>query len=85
MSTQVIVEISRDKESEFNEKFNIIFPTIKGQCLNSKDFKLVKNRLVSEIEQSLNPNNVISNFLDNYSDIINSSQEKQLVEIVNSS
>lgn len=84
MSTQVTVEISKDKESEFSEKFNIVFPTIKGQCLNTKDFKLVKKRLIAEIEQSLNPTNVINNFLDNYSDIINSSQEKQLVEIINS-
>lgn len=85
MSTKLTVEISRDKEVEFNEKFNIVFPTIRGQCLNTKDFKLVKNRLVTEIEQSFNPAEVIKNFLDNYSDIINSSQEKQLVEIVNSS
>ncbi len=82
VSTQVTVEISNDKEVEFNEKFNIVFPTIKGQCLNTKDFKLVKNRLVAEIEQSLNPTNVINNFLDNYSDIINSSQEKLLSSLV---
>ncbi len=85
MSTQLTVEISKDEEVEFSDKFNIVFPTIRGQCLNTKDFKLVKNRLVAEIEQSLNPTEVIKNFLDNYSDIINSSQEKQLVNIVNSS
>lgn len=85
MSTQLTVEVTKDKESEFNEKFNIIFPTIKGQCLNTRDFKLVKNRLVAEIQQSFNPTNVINHFLNSYSDIINSSQEKQLVEIINSS
>ena len=85
MSTKLTVEISKDKEVEFSEKFNIVFPTIRGQCLNTKDFKLVKNRLVAEIEQSFNPTNVINSFLDNYSDIINSSQVKQLVKIVNSS
>jgi len=85
VSTQLTVEVTQDKEVEFSEKFNIIFPTIKGQCLNTKDFKLVKNRLVDEIEQSLNPISVINNFLYNYSDIINSSQEKQLAEIINSS
>ena len=85
MSTQLTVEVTKDKGIKFSEKFNIIFPTIKGQCLNTKDFKLVKNRLVAEIEQSLNPVSVINNFLSNYSDIINSSQEKQLVEIINSS
>ena len=85
VSTQMIVEVTQDKKSEFSEKFNIVFPTIKGQCLNTRDFKLVKNRLIAEIEQSLNPTNVINDFLDNYFNIINSSQEKQLVEIVNSS
>ena len=85
MSTKLTVEISRDKEVEFSEKFNIVFPTIRGQCLNTKDFKLVKDSLIAEINNSLNPTEVIKNFLDNYSDIINSSQEKQLVEIVNSS
>ncbi len=85
VSTQLTVEVTKDKEVEFSEKFNIVFPTIKGQCLNTKDFKLVKNRLVAEIEQGLNPKNIINNFLDSYSDIINSSQEKQLVEIINSS
>ena len=85
VSTQLTVEVTKDKEVEFSEKFNIVFPTIKGQCLNTRDFKLVKNRLIAEIEQSLNPTNVINHFLDSYSDIINSSQEKQLVEIVNSS
>ncbi len=85
VSTQLTVEVTQDKKSEFSEKFNIVFPNIKGQCLNTRDFKLVKNRLVAEIEQSFNPTNVINNFLNNYSDIINSSQEKQLVEIINSS
>jgi len=85
VSTKLTVEISRDKEVEFSEKFNIVFPTIRGQCLNTKDFKLVKDSLIAEINNSLNPTEVIKNFLDNYSDIINSSQEKQLVEIVNSS
>ena len=85
MSTQLTVEVTQDEEVEFNEKFSIIFPTIKGQCLNTRDFKLVKNRLVAEIENTLNPTEVINNFLSNYSDIINSSQEKQLVEIINSS
>ena len=84
VSTQVTVEVSKDKESEFSEKFNIVFPTIKGQCLNTRDFKLVKNRLVAEIENSLNPTEVINNFLNSYSEIINSSQAKQLVEIINS-
>ncbi len=84
VSTQVTVEISKDKESEFSEKFNIVFPTIRGQCLNTKDFKLVKNRLVAEIENSLNPTEVINNFLNNYFEIVNSSQVKQLVEIINS-
>ena len=84
VSTQVTVEISKDKESEFNEKFNIVFPTIRGQCLNTKDFKLVKDSLIAEIETSLNPTDVIKNFLDNYSNIINTSQTKQLVEIVDS-
>ena len=84
VSTQLTVEISRDKKVEFSEKFNIVFPTIRGQCLNTRDFKLVKSKLIAEIEQSLNPTNVINNFLDNYSDIINSSQAKQLVNIVNS-
>ena len=85
VSTQVTVEISQDKKSEFSEKFNISFPTIKGQCLNTKDFKLVKDSLVAEIENSLNPTEVINTFFNNYSDIINSSQEKQLLEIINSS
>ena len=85
VSTQLTVEVTKEKEVEFSEKFNIVFPTIKGQCLNTRDFRLVKNRLIAEIEQSLNPTNVINNFLYNYSDIINSSQEKQLVEIINSS
>lgn len=84
VSTQVTVEISKDKESEFSEKFNIVFPTIRGQCLNTKDFKLVKENLIAEIESSLNPNEVINNFLDNYSEVINISQEKQLVKIINS-
>ena len=84
MSTQVIVEISRDKEVEFSEKFNIIFPTIRGQCLNTKDFKFVKDSLIAEIKSSLNPTEVVKNFLDSYADIINSSQAKQLVEIINS-
>ena len=92
-ATQVTVEISdttksviaKDKEVEFNEKFNIVFPTIKGQCLNTKDFKLVKKRLIAEIENSLNPTKVINNFLDTYSNILNGSQERQLVEMINSS
>ena len=82
--TKLTVEVTKDKEVEFSEKFNIVFPTIKGQCLNTRDFKLVKNILIADIEQSLNPTNVINHFLDSYSDIINSSQEKQLVEIINS-
>lgn len=85
MSTQLTIEVTQDKAVEFSEKFNIVFPTIRGQCLNTKDFKLVKNKLVAEIKQSFNPVEVIKNFLDNYSNIINSSQEKQLVEIINSS
>ena len=84
VSTQVTVEISKDKESEFSEKFNISFPTIKGQCLNTKDFELVKDSLIAEIENSLNPTNVINNFLDSYSGIVNNSQVKQLVEMVES-
>lgn len=84
VSTQVTVEISQDEESEFNEKLDIVFPTFKGQCLNTKDFKLVKDSLIAEIETSLNPTDVIKNFLDNYSNIINSSQTKQLVKIVDS-
>ncbi|WP_019506778.1 hypothetical protein [Pleurocapsa sp. PCC 7319] len=84
VSTQVTLEISQDKESEFNEKFNIIFPTIKGQCLNTKDFKLVKDSLIAEIENSLNPNKVINSFLDSYANIMNSSQKKQLAKIINS-
>ena len=84
MSTQVTVEISQDKESEFSERFNIVFPTIRGQCLNTRDFKLVKDKLIAEIESSLNPNKVIDSFLDTYSKVISSSQEKQLVEIINS-
>ncbi|MGB5635855.1 MAG: hypothetical protein WBM86_24160 [Waterburya sp.] len=82
MSTQLTVEISKDKEVEFSEKFNIVFPTIRGQCLNTKDFKLVKDSLIAEINNSLNPTNVINSFLDNYSNIINSSQEKQLVKMI---
>ena len=85
VSTQVTVEILKDKAVEFSEKFNIVFPTIRGQCLNTKDFKLLKDSLIAEIKNSLNSTEVIKNFLDNYSDIINSSQEKQLVEIINSS
>ncbi len=85
VSAQLTVEVTQDKEVEFSEKFNIIFPSIKSQCLNTRDFKLVKDRLIAEIEQSFNPTNVINNFLNNYSDIINSSQEKQLIEIINSS
>ena len=84
VSTQVTVEISKDKESEFNEKFNIVFPAIRGQCLNTKDFKLLKDSLTAEIESSLNPSKVIKNFLDSYSDIISGSQAKQLVEMINS-
>lgn len=84
VSTQVTVEISKDKESEFSEKFNIVFPTIRGQCLNTRDFKLVKDSLVAEIENSFNPTEIIENFLDSYADIINSSQAKQLVKIINS-
>ncbi|MEM7590658.1 MAG: hypothetical protein AAF383_03905 [Cyanobacteria bacterium P01_A01_bin.83] len=84
VSTQVTVEISKDTESEFNEKFNIVFPTIRGQCLNTKDFKLVKDSLIAEIENTLNPTEVINSFLDNYSEIINGSQEKQLIEIIES-
>lgn len=85
VSTQVTVEISQDKEVEFSEKFNIELPNMRGQCLNTKEFKLVKNKLCAEIENSLNPTRVINNFLDAYSDIINGSQQKQLVEIINSS
>lgn len=84
VSTQVTVEISKDKESEFSEKFDIVFPTIRGQCLNTKDFKLVKDSLIAEIESSLNPTEVIKNFLDKYSNIINSTQAKQLVEMIDS-
>ena len=85
VSTQLTVEVAKDKEVEFSEKFNISFPTIKGQCLNTKNFKLVKDSLIAEIENSLNPTKVINTFFNNYSDIINSSQEKQLLEIINSS
>ena len=84
VSTQVTVEISQDKEVEFSEKFNIVFPTFKGQCLNTRDFKLVKDGLIAEIEQSLNPTKVINDFLNAYFNIINGSQQKQLVEIINS-
>ena len=85
VSTQLTVEILKDKAVEFSEKFDISFPTIEGQCLNTKDFKLVKDSLIAEIENSLNPTEVINTFFNNYSGIINSSQEKQLVEIINSS
>ena len=83
-STQVMVEIAIDKEIKFGERFNILFPTIKGQSLNTKDFQLIKESLIAEISKSLNPTDVINNFLDNYSDIINGSQEKQLVEMIDS-
>lgn len=81
---QVIVEIAKDKEIEFGERFNILFPTIKGQCLNTKDFKLIKESLIAEISKSLNPTDVINNFLNNYSNIINGSQTKQLVRMIDS-
>ncbi len=84
VSTQLTVKVTKDKESEFSEKFHIVFPTIRGQCLNTRDFKLVKDKLIAEIENSLNPTEVIDNFLDSYADIINSSQTKQLGEIINS-
>ena len=84
VSTQVTVEISKDKESKFSEKFNIIFPSIRGQCLNTRDFKLVKDSLIAEIESSLNPTEVINKFLNSYSGIVNSSQAKQLVKIIDS-
>lgn len=84
LSTQVIVEIFKDKEVEFRERFNIVFPIIKGQCLNTKDFQLVRQSLITEISKSLNPADVIKNFLDNYSNIINGSQEKQLIEMIDS-
>ena len=84
VSTKLTVEVTKDKEVEFSEKFNIVFPTFKGQCLNTRDFKLVKDGLIAEIEQSLNPTKVINNFLNAYSNIINRSQERQLVEIINS-
>jgi hypothetical protein len=80
----VIVEILKDRKIEFRERFNILFPTIKGQCLNTKDFQLVKESLVVEINKGLNPTDVINNFLDNYSDIINGSQDKQLIEMIDS-
>ncbi len=79
------IEVTQGREVEFREKFNIPFPNLKGQCLNTKDFELLKDKLIAEIENSLNPSRVIKNFLDNYSDIINGSQSKHLLEIVNSS
>ena len=85
IATQVTVEISHDKEIEFKNRFNIVFPTIRGQCLNTKEFKLVKNKLVAEIEDGVNATAVIHNFLDAYSNILNGSQERQLVEMINSS
>jgi hypothetical protein len=84
LCTQVIVEIAKDKEIELRERFNILFPTIKGQCLNTKDFQLIKESLIAEISKSLNPTDVINNFLNNYSDIINGSQKKQLVAMIDS-
>ena len=82
LSTQVIVEISKDQEIEFRERFDIVFPTITGQCLNTKDFQLVKEALVAQINNSLNSTEIVSNFLDDYSDIINGSQKRQLLQII---
>ena len=84
LSTQVIVEISKDQEIEFRERFDIVFPTITGQCLNTKDFQLVKESLIAEISKISNPTDVINHFLDNYSDIISDSQKKQLLEMIDS-
>jgi hypothetical protein len=71
-------------EIEMGERFNILFPTIKGQCLNTKSFQLIKESLIAEISKSLNPTDVINNFLNNYSNIINGSQEKQLIKMIDS-
>ncbi len=84
IATRITVEIAKDKEIDFGKKLNIVLPKFKGQCLNTKDFQLVKKILIDEINKSLNPTDVINRFLNHYSDIINSSQEKQLMGMINS-
>lgn len=59
-----------------------MFPTIRGQCLNTKNFHTVVNQLITEISLNSNPKQIITKFLTEYSDTLNSAQERRLVDMV---